>query len=71
MLDFFSFPVLSPIRAISIVDPVKGTANPDISCGHNAQNAAILADANPGSTVSFKWANGIGGHVRICIFTLP
>ncbi|KAI1789129.1 glycoside hydrolase [Ganoderma leucocontextum] len=53
--------VLSPIRAINAVDPVKGTANPEISCGHGAQNAAELADANLGSTVSFKWVNGFGG----------
>ncbi|KAM5540067.1 hypothetical protein V8D89_006207 [Ganoderma adspersum] len=53
--------VLSPIRAINAVEPVKGTTNPDISCGHGAQNGAVLADATPGSTVSFKWVNGFGG----------
>ncbi|PIL34356.1 hypothetical protein GSI_03131 [Ganoderma sinense ZZ0214-1] len=53
--------VLSPIRTITAVEPVKGAANPDISCGHGARNGAAVAYANPGSTVSFKWVNGFGG----------
>ncbi|KAG8806619.1 hypothetical protein FRC17_004898, partial [Serendipita sp. 399] len=43
------------------VDPVKGTSNPDISCGRNAQKAQLVADAAPGSTVQFIWRNGEGG----------
>ena len=49
------------IRAINDINPVKGTSNPDINCGHNAQKAALVADANPGSVVEFAWQNGEGG----------
>jgi hypothetical protein len=49
------------IRAINDINPVKGTSNPDMNCGHNAQKAALVADANPGSVVGFAWANGEGG----------
>jgi len=49
------------IRAINDINPVKGTDNPDINCGHNAQKAALVADANPGSVVEFAWQNGEGG----------
>jgi len=49
------------IRAINDINPVKGTSNPDMNCGHNAQKAALVADANPGSVVEFAWQNGEGG----------
>jgi len=49
------------IRAINDINPVKGTNNPDLNCGHNAQKAALVADANPGSVLEFAWANGEGG----------
>ncbi|KAI0755681.1 glycosyl hydrolase family 61-domain-containing protein [Fomes fomentarius] len=52
----------SPIRLIDDVDPVKGTSNPNLSCGQNAQNAALVVPANPGSKVTFAWANGGGGN---------
>ncbi|KAI9058946.1 lytic polysaccharide monooxygenase [Trametes sanguinea] len=54
--------VQSPIRMISDVSPVKGTDNPYLSCGQNAQKAALVADAKPGSTVSFQWVSGTGGN---------
>ncbi|RPD53086.1 hypothetical protein L226DRAFT_473662 [Lentinus tigrinus ALCF2SS1-7] len=52
----------SPIRLIDDVDPVKGASNPNLSCGQNAQNAALVASANPGSEVAFAWASGNGGN---------
>ncbi|KAI0327461.1 hypothetical protein GY45DRAFT_1257053 [Cubamyces sp. BRFM 1775] len=52
----------SPIRLINDIDPVKGASNPNLSCGQNAQNAALVVPANPGSTVSFAWASGNGGN---------
>ncbi|CDO75943.1 Auxilliary Activities Family 9 protein [Trametes cinnabarina] len=54
--------VQSPIRMINDVSPVKGTDNKFLSCGQNAQKAALLADAKPGSKVSFQWVSGTGGN---------
>jgi len=47
----------SPIRQISTIDPVKGASNTNLMCGQNAQNAAMVVDANPGSTISFQWGD--------------
>ncbi|KAI0643271.1 glycosyl hydrolase family 61-domain-containing protein [Trametes meyenii] len=52
----------SPIRLIDDIDPVKGVDNPNMSCGQNAQKAALVVPANPGSSVSFAWASGNGGN---------
>lgn len=49
------------VRSVNSVDPVKGTNNPDLNCGHNAQKAGLVADAAPGSTVALSWRNGEGG----------
>lgn len=49
------------IRGINDINPVKGTSNPDMLCGHGAQPATLVADANPGSTIQFAWMNGEGG----------
>ncbi|KAG8830759.1 hypothetical protein FRC18_007637, partial [Serendipita sp. 400] len=49
------------IRQVNSVNPVKGTDNPDINCGHNAQKATLVADAAAGSTVQFIWRNGERG----------
>ncbi|KAI0631535.1 glycosyl hydrolase family 61-domain-containing protein [Trametes polyzona] len=54
--------VKSPIRMIDDVSPVKGASNKYLSCGQNAQKAATVASANPGSKVSFQWVNGNGGN---------
>jgi Auxiliary Activity family 9 (formerly GH61) len=32
-----------------------------MNCGHGAQPASLVADANPGSTIAFSWRNGEGG----------
>ncbi|KAI9058961.1 lytic polysaccharide monooxygenase [Trametes sanguinea] len=52
----------SPIRLINDIDPVKGSSNPNLSCGQNAQKAALVVPANPGSNVTFAWASGNGGN---------
>jgi hypothetical protein len=49
------------IRGINDINPVKGTSNPDMLCGHGAHPAALVADASPGSKVEFSWKNGEGG----------
>ena len=54
----------SPIRLIDDIDPVKGASNPNLSCGQGAALAAIVAPANPGSSVAFSWVSGGGGNVR-------
>ncbi|OBZ72745.1 Cellulose-growth-specific protein [Grifola frondosa] len=54
--------VSSPIRMIDDVSPVKGASNVNLRCGQNAQNGKLVADANPGSEVTFKWVSGTGGN---------
>lgn len=49
------------VRSVNSVDPVKGTDNPDLNCGHNAQKAGQVADAAPGSHVAVSFRNGEGG----------
>ncbi|CAG8628788.1 5892_t:CDS:2 [Acaulospora colombiana] len=49
------------IRAVNDINPVKGTDNPDMNCGHGATKAARVAPANPGSEVAFTWLNGERG----------
>ena len=53
----------SPIRLIDDITPVKGATNRAVNCGKNAQIAAQVVPANPGSTVAFDWASGTGGTV--------
>ena len=48
----------SIVRQISAVDPVKGADNLNINCGQNAQLAALVANAMPGSSISFDWRGG-------------
>ncbi|KAF7325011.1 hypothetical protein MKEN_00543500 [Mycena kentingensis (nom. inval.)] len=51
-------PTDSVVRQISQVDPVKGATNAAVNCGHDAQLAADVADANPGDTIGFVWSGG-------------
>ena len=53
----------SPVRAIDDPSPVKGAKNPSVNCGSNAQPAALVALANPGSKITFDWAGGDNGKV--------
>ncbi|KAJ8453893.1 hypothetical protein ONZ51_g13343 [Trametes cubensis] len=48
----------SPIRLVSDIGPVKGTSNPDMFCGLDAQLAELVVPANPGSSVAFQWSGG-------------
>ncbi|KDQ51349.1 glycoside hydrolase family 61 protein [Jaapia argillacea MUCL 33604] len=52
----------SPIRQISTIDPVKGATNAFVFCGQNATVASMVAPANPGSTVTFDWADSETGN---------
>ena len=54
----------SPIRQISTTSPVKGATNKNINCGQNAKAASLVASANPGDTMTFKWDAGDGSNVR-------
>ncbi|KAF5391070.1 hypothetical protein D9757_003114 [Collybiopsis confluens] len=54
-------PAGSIIRQINDVDPVKGSNNPYLACGQNAQLATKVAEAQPGDQVSFFWVNGEKG----------
>jgi hypothetical protein len=53
----------SPIRQISDIGPVKGSSNPSLNCGLNAQLATMVVSANPGSVLEFYWGNPGGGNV--------
>ncbi|KAN0082920.1 glycoside hydrolase family 61 protein [Tylopilus felleus] len=53
--------VSSVIRQINTNSPVKGADNPYLNCGQNAQLAADVANANPGSTVQVYWVGGVSG----------
>ncbi|KAI5115985.1 hypothetical protein M0805_004642 [Coniferiporia weirii] len=52
----------SAIRLIDSVDPVKGATNRAVNCGQDAKIAALVANANPGTNVTFDWAGGDGGN---------
>ena len=56
----------SPIRLIDDISPVKGANNTNLSCGQNAALAQVVADAKPGSVVSFSWMGGNNEKVHIC-----
>lgn len=51
----------SAIRHVFSQDPIKGANNRDINCGSGAQPAALTADANPGSEMTFNWRTASGG----------
>ncbi|KAH7890297.1 glycoside hydrolase family 61 protein [Phlebopus sp. FC_14] len=53
-------PTPSIVRQINDVSPVKGASNPYLNCGQDAQKAALVADANPGSSMQFWWKGGDG-----------
>lgn len=62
-------PTNSPIRQISDISPVKGSNNPSLNCGLNAQLAAMVVPANPGSVMEFYWG-GLGG-LNVCFLRFP
>ena len=58
-------PTPSIVRQINTIDPVKGASNSYLNCGQDAQKAALVANANPGSQLQFLWLDGDGTHVRL------
>lgn len=56
--------VQSPIRTISTTNPVKGANNRAVNCGPSAEPAALVAEARPGSTLTFDWGD-------VSFFSLP
>ena len=71
--DPFAQPSDSPIRQVSDIGPVKGTDNPSMNCGLNAQLATMVVPANPGSAMEFYWGGLDGENVRFfrSLRTLP
>jgi hypothetical protein len=55
-------PSPSIVRQIDDVSPVKGASNPDVNCGHNGTVASLVANANPGSALTFRWSGGDLSH---------
>ncbi|KIJ64018.1 lytic polysaccharide monooxygenase [Hydnomerulius pinastri MD-312] len=53
-------PTPAIVRQINDVSPVKGASNPYLNCGQDAQKAALVANANPGSNFQFWWKGGDG-----------
>ena len=45
----------SAIRQVSEQDPIHGATNPTVNCGTGAPNADLVADAMPGSKLTFDW----------------
>jgi len=66
----------SPIRQTSDIGPVKGSSNPSLNCGLNAQLATMVVSANPGSVMEFYWGSPAGANVhcspspQTCFFCL-
>ncbi|KAK1222401.1 hypothetical protein PQX77_014734 [Marasmius sp. AFHP31] len=50
----------SIIWQLGDVGPIKGANNPDLTCGHGAHQAKLVADAMPGDTMTFDWRDGDG-----------
>ncbi|OSC98651.1 lytic polysaccharide monooxygenase [Trametes coccinea BRFM310] len=48
----------SPIRSINNNGPVKSVTDPNLACGLGSTAGAVVAPANPGSTISFHWLSG-------------
>jgi hypothetical protein len=56
-----SDPSNSPVRAVSVGDPINDVNSPDMLCGWNSQKAPISAQVSPGDKVEVAWMgeNGI------------
>ncbi|KAF8898030.1 glycosyl hydrolase family 61-domain-containing protein [Gymnopilus junonius] len=48
-------PAPSVIREVTEQDPVKGASNPSLTCGQNSTAGSLIANVNPGDTVTFDW----------------
>jgi hypothetical protein len=45
----------SVIRQVSTTFPNKGASNPALTCGANSTAGTLVANANPGDSLSFNW----------------
>lgn len=64
----------SVIRQINTTFPNYGANNPSLNCGPNATAGTLVANANPGDTLTFLWKDVGMSNVRfylyicICLF---
>ena len=59
----------SVIRQVSTSSPNKGANNPALTCGPDSGPAALVADANPGDTITFDWRTTIDDGLVSSPFT--
>ncbi|KAF4610007.1 hypothetical protein D9613_010339 [Agrocybe pediades] len=52
----------SVIRQVSSPNPNYGADNPALTCGPDAKAASLVADANPGDQLTFKWTGEDGSN---------
>ena len=56
-------PAPSVIREITSQDPVKGAKNSSVTCGNDSTPGSLIANVNPGDTVTFDWRTASLGPV--------
>ena len=54
----------SIIRQVVSPNPNKGASNPALTCGPNSTAAALVANANPGDSLTFSWKGADLSNVR-------
>ena len=61
----------SVIRQINTTFPNYGASNPFLNCGSNATAGTLVANANPGDTLTFLWKDVGLSNVRFYLYTHP